>query len=254
VERQSQEKKVSIGSWLSMGSPYVAEIMAQSGFDWLVIDMEHSAANGLAVTQQLIQVIDLAGCRPFVRVPACDPGIIKILLDAGAHGIIVPMINSVSEAKAVVKAAHYAPLGNRGVGLWRAQGYGRRFEEYMEWFKREGLLLVQIEHVDGVKNLSKILSVEGIDGFIIGPYDLSSSLGTPGDFENPSFITALEQVKEISDKTEKWVGIHIVYPDHKQLKVRIEEGYNFIAYGVDFTFFSTKLDIETKHIQDIILD
>ncbi|NIM94824.1 MAG: 2,4-dihydroxyhept-2-ene-1,7-dioic acid aldolase [Anaerolineales bacterium] len=252
MPRNENEKKISIGSWLSIGSPYVAEMMATSGFEWLVIDMEHSAANGLTETQRLIQVIDLASCRPFVRVPSGDPSIIKVLLDAGAHGIIAPMINTPEEAQSVVNAARYAPHGNRGVGLWRAQDYGRNFDGYREWYEREGVLLVQIEHILGVENLAEILEIEGVDGFIIGPYDLSSSLGIPGEFNNAKYLDALQQVKDIVKQTDKLVGIHIVYPDRELLKMRIEEGYNFIAYGVDFTFLTTIIDDETEFMLNLI--
>ncbi len=247
-----ERKKITIGSWLSMGSPYIAEIKAKSGFDWLVIDMEHSAANDLKTVQQLIQVIDLAGSKPLVRVALNEPTNIKLVLDAGAHGVIVPMVNSKEEAEAAVASAHYPPEGFRGVGLWRAQAYGKGFDQYRSWYKREGVLLVQIEHYQAVEALSEILSVEGVDGFLIGPYDLSASLGMPGDFDHPSFMEALSQVRSIAIHTDKWMGIHIVHPDQGLLKTRIEEGYNFIAYGVDFTYLTTAIDAEMSVISKLL--
>jgi 2-keto-3-deoxy-L-rhamnonate aldolase RhmA len=249
VSNLKQEKKITIGSWLSLGSPYVTEIMAKAGFDWLVIDMEHSAANDLAMTQRLIQVIDLAGCKPLVRVAANDSASIKLVLDAGARGILVPMINTREEAQSAVASVYYPPRGKRGVGLWRAQSYGRSFDAYLNSFTEEGLVIVQIEHIKAVENLKEILAVEGVDGFIVGPYDLSASLGIPGEFHQSAFQDALARIRDASQETDKWVGIHIVYPDAQELQARIEDGYNFIAYGVDFTFLASTVDREMKAIR-----
>jgi 2-keto-3-deoxy-L-rhamnonate aldolase RhmA len=247
-----KSKRVTVGSWLSLGSPYVAEIMVRAGFEWLVIDMEHSAANGLSQVQSLIQVIDLAGCKPFVRLPANDPTVIKQVMDAGAHGVIVPMVNTRAEAEAAVEAVRYPPRGKRGVGLWRAQGFGRTFEAYRQWLEESSTVVVQIEHHQAVENLEEILSVDGVDGFIIGPYDLSASLGVPGAFDQPQVVNALEDVEAIARKTEKWAGYHIVYPDQDQFKDKIRRGYNFIAYGVDFTYLTHFIDQEMAFVKETL--
>jgi 2-keto-3-deoxy-L-rhamnonate aldolase RhmA len=247
-----KSKQVTVGSWLSLGSPYVAEIMVRAGFEWLVIDMEHSAANGLFQVQSLIQVIDLAGCKPFVRIPAHDPTVIKQVMDAGAHGVIVPMVNTRAEAEAVVESVRYPPTGKRGVGLWRAQGYGRTFEAYRQWLEESSVVVVQIEHHQAVKNLEQILRVDGVDGFIIGPYDLSASLGVPGDFDHPMVAEALKEVETVARETEKWAGYHIVYPDQDQFKDKIRRGYNFIAYGVDFTYLTHFIDQEMVFVKETL--
>jgi 2-keto-3-deoxy-L-rhamnonate aldolase RhmA len=240
---------VSIGSWLSLGSPYVAEIMAKSGFEWLAIDMEHSAANSIETAQRLIQVITLAGCGALVRVPSLDPSTIKLVMDAGANGVIVPMVNTPRQAEQAVRAVRYPPDGERGVGLWRAQGYGRSFTDYIEWSKTEALVIVQIEHIEGVKNLREILAVQGVDGFIVGPYDLSASLGKPGDFEDSGVQQALETIESGARGMEIWRGYHIVYPDRTQLEEKVSRGYNFIAYGVDFTYLTTSIDRESEYLR-----
>lgn len=240
---------ISIGSWLSLGSPYVAEIMATSGFEWLAIDMEHSAANSIERTQQLIQVITLAGCGALVRVPGIDPQVIKLVMDAGADGVIVPMVNNVAQATRAVRAVRYPPAGERGVGLWRAQGYGRSFEEYMRWAAEEAVVIVQIEHIEGVENLSGILEVDGVDGFLVGPYDLSASLGKPGDFGDPDVREALDRIAEETRHRATWRGIHIVYPDRERLEEKVRQGYNFIVYGVDFTFLTTVIDDEMSYLR-----
>jgi len=235
LKKRLKNRELTIGSWLQINSPIVAEIMSKAGFDWLVVDMEHSAI-GISEAQSLIQIIDLSRCVPLVRLSSNDSTLIKRVMDAGAHGIIVPNVNSADEAVAAVKATQYPPNGMRGVGLWRAQGYGFNFDEYKKWQASESIVIVQIEHIDGVNNLEAILNTEGVDGFIIGPYDLSASLGIPGEFENPDFKKALEKVLEVSKKTHALMGTHVVMPDVSLVTKKVEEGYRFIAYSIDTLF------------------
>ena len=155
-------------------------------------------------------------------------------MDSGAHGIIVPMVNSVDDAKRAVAAVYYPPRGTRGVGLARAQGYGSSFEKYQAWLKQETIIIIQVEHVNSVKNLEKILSVEGVDGFIVGPYDLSASIGFPGAFGHPKVEAAMNEILRVKRKLQKSGGFHIVEPDPKRLQQVIKQGYNFNAYSVDF--------------------
>ena len=127
-----KNKELTVGSWITIGDPSVAEIMAKSGFDWLVVDMEHSAID-FSQAQQLIRIIELAGCTPLVRVGDNNPYFIKRVIYAGSHGVIVPMVNTAEDAANAVKAVRYPPSGTRGVGLSRAQGYGLDFEDsYVE--------------------------------------------------------------------------------------------------------------------------
>ena len=170
---------VTLGSWITLGHPAIGEILAGCGFDWLTIDMEHSAIT-LAECQELVRVIELAGCAPLARVGENDPNLLKRVMDAGAHGVIVPQVNSREEALRAVASVRYPPEGTRGVGLARAQGYGLNFDTYREWNREESVVIVQVEHIEAVKHLGEILSVPGVDGFIVGPYDLSASLGHPG--------------------------------------------------------------------------
>lgn len=248
LKKRLAKKELTIGSWLQIGSPVVAEIMAQAGFDWLVVDMEHSAI-GISEAQSLIQIIDLAGCVPLVRLSSNDSTLIKRVMDAGSHGIIVPNVNSVDDAVSAVKAVRYPPAGTRGVGLWRAQGYGFDFEKYKKWQATESIVIVQIEHIDGVENLETILNTEGVDGFIIGPYDLSASLGIPGEFKHPDFKKALETVLEVSKKMRALMGTHVVMPDVSAVKEKIKEGYRFIAYGIDTLFLGQSCRDGLKEIK-----
>jgi 2-dehydro-3-deoxyglucarate aldolase len=229
------KKETTIGSWITMGHHEVAEIMARAGFDWLVVDIEHSAIN-LSQTQLLIAVIELSGVTPLVRVGKNDPDLIKRVMDAGAHGVIVPMVNTKEEAQRAVSAVRYPPQGIRGVGLSRAQGYGSEFEKYKEWNLSESIVIVQVEHIKAVENLEDILSVEGVDGFIVGPYDLSGSLGVPGEFDNADVLSALDRIKEVSKKMKPVSGFHSVSSDPNEALKRIEEGYRFVGFSLDILF------------------
>jgi 2-keto-3-deoxy-L-rhamnonate aldolase RhmA len=231
-------QKFSIGSWIQLGHPAVAEIMASAGFDWLAIDLEHSTIT-LREAEDLIRVIDLKGVVPLVRLSSNNNEQIKRIMDAGAHGIIVPMVKSKEDAQSAVSAVKYPPQGHRSVGLARAQGYGARFVEYFEWQRDHSLVIVQIEHIDAVDNLESILTVPGVDAYIVGPYDLSGSLGIPGQFQAPEFIDAMQRILNVSKKLQVPGGVHIVEPDPAELRQRMEEGNRFIAYGMDTRMLDT---------------
>ncbi|MEP0338244.1 MAG: aldolase/citrate lyase family protein [Alphaproteobacteria bacterium] len=238
LKRKLSKRRPVIGSWISLASEETCEIMIRAGFDWLGIDMEHTAI-GVGEMARLIRIIDLAGIAPVVRVGANDPLLIKRALDAGAQGIIAPMVNSAADAEAAVAAAHYPPKGTRGVGLHRAQGYGPDFAAYKKWMDDEGPLVVaQIEHKDGVDNLDAIMAVPGLDAFFIGPYDLSASYGTPGDFTSADVAAAMRKVDAAVNDGPIAGGIHVVEPDAMALAARLAGGHCFIAYGVDMIFLT----------------
>lgn len=231
-------KRVTIGSWLTLNNYAIAEIMADSGFDWLCVDLEHTITD-YAEAQHLIAAIQSKGLKAFVRVGENNVRIIKRVLDAGADGIIVPMVNSAVEARKAVEAVKYPPQGKRGVGLARAQNYGFGFEYYRDVKSKEIKLIVQIEHIDAIQELEAIIETEGVDGTFIGPYDLSGSLGKPGQWNEPEVKKALELYEEIASKYKKWRGFHVVPPDHKLVEEKIAKGYNFIAFGFDAMFLGT---------------
>ena len=232
-----KNNELTIGSWITIGNPSIAEIMAQSVYDWLTIDMEHSAIT-LDIAQDLIRIIELYNVTPLVRVGTNDPNIIKRVMDAGAGGVIVPMVNSAQQAEDAVQAVKYPPLGIRGVGLARAQKYGMDFEGYQKWNQESSLVIVQIEHIDAVNNMESILAVDGVDGFIVGPYDLSGSLGVPGYFEHPEMLKALETVKKVSNKKNALSGYHVVDTAFEPFEQKVHEGYKFIAHGIDILFLA----------------
>ena len=228
----------SIGSWITLNHFSIVEIMADAGFDWLCVDMEHSVTDYFEA-QQLIATIQSKGIKAYVRVGENNTRIIKRILDAGADGIIVPMVNSKEEAIKVINAVKYPPIGKRGVGLARAQKYGFGFEDYKDNEADDIKIIVQIEHLDAVNNLEEILSLEAIDGTFIGPYDLSGSMGKPGRYDDDDVKEVLQRYEDIAKKYNKFIGFHVIQPDYQLVLDKIDKGYNFIAFSLDTLFLGS---------------
>lgn len=239
--------ELTIGSWITLGHPAIAEIMAAAGFDWLVLDMEHSVLE-LSEIQTLIQVLDGQQCPAIVRLTSNHPDQIKRVMDAGATGVMVPMVKSAADAKAAVQSVYYPPRGQRGVGLARAQGYGARFQQYRGWLEDNAVIVAMIEHVDAVKAIDEILAVDGIDAYIIGPYDLSGSMGRPGELNHPDVQSAIARVLEAGQRSGKPGGIHVIEPDQDELQRRIAAGFNFLGYGLDIRILDS---LCRNHMQNI---
>jgi 2-dehydro-3-deoxyglucarate aldolase len=229
---------VSIGTWITLNHPSIAEILADAGFDWLCVDMEHSVTDYFEA-QQLIAAIQSKGRQAFVRVGENNPLIIKRVLDAGADGIIVPSVNSRDEALKAVQSVKYPPHGKRGVGLARAQSYGFDFENYRDNKASRIKLIVQIEHIDAIRQLSQIIELEGIDGTFIGPYDLSGSLGKPGAYADDEVQKALEEYEAVARQYDKLIGYHVIEPNYQRVVDKVKHGYNFLAFSVDILFLGT---------------
>lgn len=243
-----KKNKVTIGSWITLNNSSIAEIMADAGFDWLCVDLEHTVTD-YTEAQQIILTIQSKGLRAFVRVGENNARIIKRVLDAGADGIIVPSVNSAAEAKKAVDAVKYPPYGKRGVGLARAQAYGFGFELYRDQIAKDIKLIVQIEHINAIRELDEIIQTDGVDGTFIGPYDLSGSLGKPGQWDEPEVKEAIEAYEETALKYKKLIGFHVVPPDYTLVKEKVAKGYNFIAFGFDAMFLGTMVRNQLKMIK-----
>lgn len=248
LKEKLSRNQVTLGSWITIGHQSVAEIMCTAGFDWLVIDMEHSVIE-LAEAQNLIGHIHSKGIAALVRVGKNEEVIIKRAMDAGADGVLVPMINSKEDAELAVSHVKYPPQGKRGVGLARAQEYGIGFEKYKEWLNKGSVVIAQIEHIQAVNNIEEIISVNGIDGIIIGPYDLSGSMGFPGEYERTEVKNALKKVEDACKKKNKPMGFHVIQPDHAKAKEKIASGYTFIGFSLDFFFLGNKVREEIQKLK-----
>jgi len=233
VKELWREGKAAVGTWLVLGSPIVAEIIANMGFDWVVVDTEHGSID-IGTTQSIIQAINTTDTVPMVRVPWNDPMSIKRALDAGAYGLVIPMVNSREEAIRAVKATRYPPLGIRSYGGPRARLYGG--VDYFEHANEEIALIVQIEHIEAVNCIDEILSVESVDAFFIGPSDLAISMGLkPGmDQTDPRHVEAVSKVLASGKKHHVPGGIHVGSPE--AVNERIAQGCQFIGLASDERF------------------
>ena len=235
LKNKLKNNQLTIGSWIMMNDHMSIEVMALAKFEWLAVDIEHTSID-LKSTQLLINTIQAKNIKALVRVSKNEEVIIKKVLDMGADGIIVPMVNSKQDAQQAVEYAKYPPYGKRGVGLYRASGYGTKFKEYKKWVEEELVIIAQIEHIDAVNNIDKILQVGGVDGIIIGPYDLSGSMGYPGEFERDDVKEAVQKVLDRCKALGVPSGFHVVDTDPKKLQEKIDQGCTFLAYGIDYFF------------------
>ena len=247
LKQKLKSNQRTIGSWITIPNPITTEIMCQY-FDWLVIDMEHSAID-IQQCQDLIRLIESHDTVPLVRIPENNPTIIKRVLDAGAYGIIVPMVNNVLDAHNAINSAFYPPKGRRGVGLARAQGYGFGFDIYQKWLNKNVVIIAQIEHINAMTHLQSIFMTD-IDAAIIGPYDISASMGYPGAFCRTDFKQSLKKILDVAEHFKKTVGIHVIPPYIKELK-DLDDRYKFIAFSLDTLFFGSKIRDEVNAIKNI---
>jgi len=238
------------GSWIQFGHLGIAELAAKAGFDWIGIDLEHSAMS-IETACSMIQVIELSGSAPLVRLSANDSVQAKRVMDAGAHGIIVPAVQSAEDAERAVKSAKYPPAGFRGVGLARAQGYGLRFHDYLKEVDEYALVVVMIEHRNGVEQADKIFRVTGVDAVLIGPYDLSASYGIPGQLDHPTMRKAVGVVLAAAQKAGVAPGIHVVHPPIDQVRNRVAEGFRFVAYGGDMLLLAPAMQEAAAQLREI---
>ena len=223
-----------LGTMITIADPTVAEILADVGFDWLFIDGEH----GPLGTQEVLAILQAVDAKVpcIVRVPECAEAPIKQMLDIGAAGIIVPQVNSAEQAADVVRYAKYAPEGSRGVGLARAHGYGARFAEYLQAANSEILVVVQAEHAEAVQNIDEIVKVEGVDAILLGPYDLSASLGKMGEVSDPVVTQAIDKITDACKANEMPLGYFGV--NAEAIRPYQEQGYTLLVAGVDTLILS----------------
>jgi 2-dehydro-3-deoxyglucarate aldolase len=221
----------SVGSWIQIPHPSIAEIMGQAGYDWVAIDLEHGS---ISVHQLpvLFQALELGDTLPIVRLSQGGSKECKHALDAGAGGVIVPMIENAEQLKSIRDSTRWPPSGSRGVGFSRANLFGKYFEGYTQE-AQQPLLIAMIEHINAINNLDEILKVSGLDAILIGPYDLSASMGITAQFESPEFITVTKQILRKSKHLGIPCGMHVVKPSLVDLQETIDDGYRFIAYSID---------------------
>jgi 4-hydroxy-2-oxoheptanedioate aldolase len=222
-----EKSETATNAWISIPNAWTAEIMAHAGFDVMTIDAQHGLANDLSVILPMLQAIATTATVPFVRLPENNPAFIMRMLDAGVVGLICPMLNTAEETAAFVNAAKYYPEGNRSYGPTRAsQIYG---EDYAAMANQKTITLAMIETPDALKNIREMAKVPNLDGFYVGPWDLSISLGYTkfADFDDASFMKILKEIVEVANEHNLVCGIHAGSPQNA--KIFTEMGYKFVT-------------------------
>lgn len=249
LKRLWQEDKIAINAWLTMPSAWSAEVMAQIGFDALTIDLQHGLID-YQTALSMLQAISTTAVVPLVRAPWNDPAMIMRLLDAGAYGVICPMVNSRAEAEMFVQACRYPPVGNRSYGPTRAMLYAG--EDYFSNANRSVLALAMIETTQALENIEEIATTPGLDGFYVGPIDLSISLGISErvDFDNTRFKNALNTILHIAKANKLVTGIHTLSPEN--IAGLAHGGFQMITPATDTTLLEVAAKNALKQAKRII--
>lgn len=229
--RELMKTRPVIGPFSKLSDPAVIEVLAHAGFDFVILDMEHGP-NGLETIQGLIRAAELARIAPIVRVPEGEPGMISRVLDVGAAGVQVPQVSTADQVRDVVRVARFAPEGERGVCRFvRAADYSSLQKE--TYFKQanDALLVIQIEGAEALENLEDMLDVQGPDIVFIGPYDLSQSLGVPGQVEHPLVVEKTKQIVSACAKRGVATGNFTETP--QQARFWMDQGLRYMSYSVD---------------------
>ena len=233
----------TLGSWMQIPSSSVAEIMGASGYDWVAIDLEHGAISTHQLPD-LFRAIELGGTLPLVRLADGSAQNCKAALDAGAGGVIIPMVESASQLERTRSNCCWPPSGTRGVAFSRANLFGKHFKDYIKE-AQSPLIVAMIESIAGLENIAEIIDVSGLDAIFIGPYDLSASMGIMAQFDDARFIEALAKITEAARDKGIPIGIHVVEPSREQVQFRIDEGYCFIAYSIDAVMLRLQANYES---------
>lgn len=230
-----RKRRVQIGTLITLPSAEVCEVLSTAGFDWLWIDMEHGHI-GIETLLHILQAVR-EPCHAVIRVPAADPVWIKRVLDTGCEGLIVPQVNSAAEARDVVSWSKYPPKGRRSVGMSRAHGYGMNFKEYVDRINDDLAVIVQIEHITAVKNVEAIVDVDGVGGILVGPYDLSASMGKIGRVGDEDVVKNIGLIRKACAEAGKPLGIFAA--DAETADRYIGDGFSFVAIGTDTMFLAS---------------
>ncbi|KAB8028029.1 HpcH/HpaI aldolase family protein [Fluviispira multicolorata] len=224
------EQKTIFAAWQQLPSSQITIAMASLGFSWIVVDLEHSSIS-INEAELIFIAAERHNCKPFVRLPSADPYLARRLLDIGAVGIIIPVVEARDVFDEFAQHCFFPPKGKRGVGLVRANNWGTHFEKYFYDFNP--IIIAQIETLKGEKNITSILQSPFINGIMIGPYDLSADLQIPGKFDDPKFCSICDNIFKETRKHNKLIGYHQVNPNNEELKMKISIGYDFIVYSTD---------------------
>ncbi len=231
IRKKINNKKASIGSWIQIPHPDIAQIICDNNFDWVTVDLEHGSGSIIDLPN-LDRIINNSNSAFLIRIEEGNFKNIQRFLDFGVNGIIFSKVEDAKKFEQVLKKIYYPPKGTRGYGYCIENNYGKE-KISLKDLEFKPLSVAMIETKIGLKNLDKITKIKNLDAIFIGPYDLSISLGVPGQFNNEKFNKALKKIILTCKKNNKPLGIHIVEPNLNELKKRIDQGFKFIAYSMD---------------------
>ena len=231
--------KVLVGGWMQTSNSNLAEVMSDSNYNWIALDMEHGSFS-IGDLPDLFRAIEVKNKLSLVRLPSKNIEVCNQALDAGCAGVIIPNINNDLELISIRNACYLPPHGTRGVGYSRANLFGKKFAGYKKE-KTTPILIAMIENISSVENLEKLLLVKGLDAILIGPYDLSASMNITGKFNHPKFKSVLNTINKLSKRYKIPCGIHIIEPKYKILKKYIKQKYQFLPYSTDAVLLNTAL-------------
>ena len=237
LKKALKNRETIFGGWISYDHPSIAETFALTGFDFISIDMEHAPIS-LSSAQRIISISQSKGVPCLPRPVSHSNDFFKPLLDSGADGLIVQMVESYQDVEKIANYIKYPPLGKRTFGINRAQDFGLNFNNYIDSWNDESVLILQIESKKGLENIDQITEHKCLDGIMIGPYDLSGSLGFPGEINNPIVSQACLKILETCKSKNISCGTQISIPNEKNIKDAINKGYNFIILGSDLFILS----------------
>lgn len=238
VKKRLSEGIPTLGTWIQIGHPGVAEVLANVGFDWIAVDCEHTDITTSQLSD-LLRAMKGHDVVPLVRVRENQTLAIRQSLDVGAMGVIVPLVDTAAQAAAAVAAAKFPPLGIRGFSFTRSNMYGANFQKYAETANEETIVIVMIESRLAVQNIGAILGTPGVDGALIGPYDLSGSFGVTGQTSHPEVLKACAAVSRACAEKGKAAGIHVVVPEEAEVQAALKQGFTFVALGMDDVFLES---------------
>jgi len=236
LKTKLRNREPLFAGWTNLGHPQVMEMLVRTGMDFMGIDIEHSTISQ-EQSQRIIAACHASEVPCLPRVATHNPEAIKRLLDSGADGVIVPNVETPDQVEKLIKWSKYPPLGKRGYGVARSQGYGHDFEEYTSQWNKSSILIIQIESIYAVENIEKLLKFEEVDGIMVGPYDMSGSLGIPGKINHEKVQNAVTQVVETCKKFGKACGTHEVNPTTESVKALFNSGISFVVLASDVFIF-----------------
>ena len=237
LKKSLKDRSIIFGGWISYDHPSIAETFALTGFDFISIDMEHAPIS-LSSAQRIISISQAYKVPCLPRPVSHSNDFFKPLLDSGADGLIVQMVETLEEVEKISKFLKYPPIGERTYGVNRAQSYGLNFNNYVENWNSESILIIQIESKKGVNNIDSIVSHPSIDGVMIGPYDLSGSYGVPGDTNNSKVVDACDKVLKACKKYNVSCGTQLSNPTRNSIEEAIKKNYTFIILSSDLFVLS----------------